>query len=173
MLDPEIYHCCGIIMSPCPTSLFIFLLMLIFLFLWCFPRDFSRWILLTLTVNSFLRISSDIICLFHSSSSSCIWLDVCRAWLYLKVKKPKLKDSSFSQLLYKDFPKRFSECTMFIRDRRNTNLTKNIVMAAPVSMNSTLDNARILDPLLRFVFKNWEVTQFTILLITSNYYLFR
>ena len=31
---------------------------------------------------------------------------------------------------------------------------KNIVMAAPVTMNSTLDNAGVLDPLLKFVFKN-------------------
>ena len=43
---------------------------------------------------------------------------------------------------------------MFIRDRKNTNLTKNIVMAAPVTMNSTLGNAGILDPLLKFIFKN-------------------
>ena len=70
------------------------------------------------------------------------------------VKKPKLKHSSSSQLLSKDFPKLFSECAMFIRDRRNTNLTKNIVMAAPVTMNSTLDNAGVLDPLLKFIFKN-------------------
>ena len=47
------------------------------------------------------------------------------------VKKPKLKCGSSSQLLFKDFPKRFSECVMFIRDRRNTNLTKNTMMAAP------------------------------------------
>ena len=38
------------------------------------------------------------------------------------VKKPKLKHGSSSQLLFKDFPKLFSECVMFIRDRRNTNL---------------------------------------------------
>ena len=31
------------------------------------------------------------------------------------------------------------------RLRRNTNLTKNIVMAAPVIMNSTLDNAGVQD----------------------------
>ena len=70
------------------------------------------------------------------------------------VKNPKLKHSSSSQLLFKDFPKIFSECAMFIRDRRNTNLTKNIVMAAPVTMDSTLDNAGVLDPLLGFIFKN-------------------
>ena len=70
------------------------------------------------------------------------------------VKKLKLKHSSFSQLLSKDFPKLFSECAMFTRDRRNTNLTKKIMMAAPVTMNSTLDNAGVLDPLLKFIFKN-------------------
>ena len=37
---------------------------------------------------------------------------------------------------------------------RNTNLTKNIVMAVPVTMNSTLDNAGVLDPLLKFIIKN-------------------
>ena len=84
------------------------------------------------------------------------------------VKKPKLKNSSSSQLLSKDFPKLFSECAMFIRDRRNTNLTKNIVMAAPVTMNSTLDNAGVLDPLLKFIFKNWDITQFIILLILKK-----
>ena len=67
------------------------------------------------------------------------------------IKKPKLKHSSSSQLLFKDFPKLFSECAMSIRDRRNT---KNIMMAAPVTMNSTLDNARALNPLLKFIFKN-------------------
>ena len=70
------------------------------------------------------------------------------------VKNPKLKHSSSSQLLFKDFSKLFSECAMFIRDRRNTNLNKNIVMAATVTMNSTLDNAGVLDPLLKFIFKN-------------------
>ena len=84
------------------------------------------------------------------------------------VKKPKVKHSSSSQVLSKDFPKLFSECAMFIRDRRNTNLTKNIVMAAPVTMNSTLDNAGVLDPLLKFIFKNWDVTQFIILLILKK-----
>ena len=38
-------------------------------------------------------------------------------------------------------------------------------MHAPVTMNSTLVNAGVLDPLLKFIFKNWDVTQFTILLI--------
>ena len=57
---------------------------------------------------------------------------------------------------------------MFIRDRKNTNLTKNIVMAASVTMNSTLDNAGVLDPLLKFIFKNWDVTQFIILLIIKE-----
>ena len=66
----------------------------------------------------------------------------------------KKKHSSFSQLLSKDFPKLLSECAMFIGDRRNTNLTKNIVMAASVTMNSTLDNAGVLNPLLKFIFKN-------------------
>ena len=84
------------------------------------------------------------------------------------VKNPKLKHSSSSQLLFKDFPKIFSECAMFIRDRRNTNLTKNIVMAAPATMNSTLDNAGVLDPLLKFIFKNWDVIQFIILLIIKK-----
>ena len=70
--------------------------------------------------------------------------------------------------IFKDFPKIFSECAMFIRDRRSTNLTKNIVTAAPVSMNSTLDNAEVLDPLLKFIFKNWDVTQFIILLIIKK-----
>ena len=70
------------------------------------------------------------------------------------VKKSKLKHSSSSQLLFKDFPKVFSECTRFIRQRRNTNLTKNIMTAAHVTMNSTLDNSGVLDPLLEFIFNN-------------------
>ena len=70
--------------------------------------------------------------------------------------------------IFKDFPKIFSECAMFIRDRRNTSLTKNIVTAAPVTMNSTLDNAEVLDPLLKFMFKSWDVTQFIILLIIKK-----
>ena len=70
------------------------------------------------------------------------------------IKKPKLKYSSSLQLLFKDFPKFFSECSMFIRNRRNTNLSKNIMMAAPVTVNSTLDNAGVLDPFLKFAFKN-------------------
>ena len=41
-------------------------------------------------------------------------------------------------------------------------------MAAPVTMNSTLDNAGVLDPLLKFIFKNWDVTQFIILLIIKQ-----
>ena len=41
-------------------------------------------------------------------------------------------------------------------------------MAAPVTMNSTLDNAGVLDPLLKFIFKNWDVTQFIILLIIKK-----
>ena len=32
-------------------------------------------------------------------------------------------------------------------------------------MNSTLDNTVVLDPLLKFIFKNWDVTQFIILFI--------
>ena len=68
--------------------------------------------------------------------------------------KSNLKHSSSSQLLFKDFPKLLSEYAMFIRDRRNTNFNKNIVMAAPVTMNSPLDNAGTLDPLLKFIFKN-------------------
>ena len=70
------------------------------------------------------------------------------------VKKPKLKHSSSSELLSKDFPKLFNKCAMFIRDRRNTNLTKKNMMTAPVTMNSTLDNAGVLDLLLKFIFKN-------------------
>ena len=50
----------------------------------------------------------------------------------------------------------------------NTNLTKNIVMAASITMNSTLDNEGVLDPLLKFIFKNWDVTQFIILLIIEE-----
>ena len=84
------------------------------------------------------------------------------------VKKPKVKHSSSSQLLFKDFPKLFSECAMFIRERRNTNLTKNFMMAAPVTINSNLDNAGVLDLLLKFIFKNCDVTQFIILLIIKT-----
>ena len=84
------------------------------------------------------------------------------------VKKPKLKHSSSSELLSKDFPKLFNKCAMFIRDRRNTNLTKKNMMTAPVTMNSTLDNAGVLDLLLKFIFKNWDVTQFIILLIIKK-----
>ena len=69
---------------------------------------------------------------------------------------------------FQRFSKIFSECAMFIRDRRNTSLTKNIIMAAPITMNSTLDNAGILDPLLKFIFKNCDVTQFIILLIIKK-----
>ena len=70
--------------------------------------------------------------------------------------------------IFKDFPKIFSECVLFVRDRRNTKLTKNITTAAPVTMNSTLDNAEVLDPLLKFMFKSWDVTQFIILLIIKR-----
>ena len=70
--------------------------------------------------------------------------------------------------IFKDFPKIFSECAIFIRDRRNTKLAKNIVAVAPVSMNSTLDNAEVLDPLLKFMFKKWDVTQFIILRIIKK-----
>ena len=41
-------------------------------------------------------------------------------------------------------------------------------MAAPITMNSTLDNAGILDLLLKFIFKNCDVTQFIILLIIKK-----
>ena len=69
---------------------------------------------------------------------------------------------------------------MFIRDRKDNNLTKNIVMTAPVTMNSTLDNTGILGPLLKFTFKiNILELRYNSLYyfvdnkkITSNYYLF-
>ena len=32
-------------------------------------------------------------------------------------------------------------------------------MAAPITINSTLDNAGVLDPLLKFILKNWDGTQ--------------
>ena len=54
---------------------------------------------------------------------------------------------------YKCIPKYISGTTLE-RQGRNTNLTKNIVMAAPVRMNSTLDNAGVLDRLLKIIFKN-------------------
>ena len=41
-------------------------------------------------------------------------------------------------------------------------------MAATVTMNSTLVNAGVLDPLLKFIFKNWDVSQFIILLIIKK-----
>ena len=41
-------------------------------------------------------------------------------------------------------------------------------MAATVTMNSTLDNAGVLYPLLKFIFKNWDVSQFIILLIIKK-----
>ena len=43
------------------------------------------------------------------------------------------------------------------------------LMSAPVTMNSILDNAGVLDPLLKFIFKNSDVTQFIILLIIKSY----
>ena len=57
---------------------------------------------------------------------------------------------------------------MFIRGRRKANLTENIVMAAPATMNSTLDNTWVLDPLLKFIFKDWDVTQFITFLIIKK-----
>ena len=45
---------------------------------------------------------------------------------------------------------------------------KNIVMASPITMNSTLDNAGVLDPFSKFRFKNWDATQFIILLIIKK-----
>ena len=90
---------------------------------------------------------------------------------YLLEEKSKLKHSSSSQLHFKNFPKGLSECAMLRRlewDRRNTNLNKNIVIAATVTMNSALDNAGVLDPLLKFMFTNWDVTQFIILLIIKK-----
>ena len=41
-------------------------------------------------------------------------------------------------------------------------------MAASVTMNSTLGDAGVLDPLLKLIFKNWEVTQLIILLIIKK-----
>ena len=41
-------------------------------------------------------------------------------------------------------------------------------MAVPVSMNPTLDNEVVLDPLLKFIIKNWDVTQFIILLLIKK-----
>ena len=41
-------------------------------------------------------------------------------------------------------------------------------MAVPITMNSILDNAGILDLLLKFMFKNCDVTQFIILLIIKK-----
>ena len=41
-------------------------------------------------------------------------------------------------------------------------------MAAHVTMNCTLDNAGVLDTLLKFIFKNWDVSQFIILLIIKK-----
>ena len=35
-------------------------------------------------------------------------------------------------------------------------------------MNSTLDNAGVLDPFSKFRFKNWDATQFIILLIIKK-----
>ena len=43
---------------------------------------------------------------------------------------------------------------LFIRDRKNTDLAGNLVMAAPVTINSTLDNTWFLDPLLKYIFKS-------------------
>ena len=58
------------------------------------------------------------------------------------------------QLLFTDFPKVFSKCVMFVRDRRN--IAENLIMAALVTINSILDNAGVLDPLLNYIFKNWQ-----------------
>ena len=95
---------------------------------------------------------------FHRyySFKSCLKIFKKRSQLccYRLEEKSKLKDSSSSQLFFKDFSKLLNEFAMFIRDRRNTNLNKNIVMPAIVTMNSTLDNAGVLDPLLKFIFKN-------------------
>ena len=41
-------------------------------------------------------------------------------------------------------------------------------MAAPVTMNSTLGDAGVLDPPVKLIFKNWEVTQLIILLIIKK-----
>ena len=41
-------------------------------------------------------------------------------------------------------------------------------MAATVTMNSTLDNAGVLGPLLKFTFKKWDVTHFIIMLIIKK-----
>ena len=43
---------------------------------------------------------------------------------------------------------------MFVRDRRN--IAENLIMAALVTINFTLDNARVLDPQLNYIFKNWQ-----------------
>ena len=60
------------------------------------------------------------------------------------VKKP-----STYKYISKDIPG-----TTLERQRRNINLIENIVTAAPVTINSTLDNAGVLDPLSEFIFKN-------------------
>ena len=73
----------------------------------------------------------------------------------MTVFKPKLKRSSSLQLLFIDFPKMFSKCVMFIRERRNTDVAETLVPAAPVTINSSLDSAEFLDPLLQYIFKNF------------------
>ena len=138
VLAPEIYHCCGIVMSPCPSSLFIFLLMFVFLFLWHFPRHFFRWILMTLTVkflpmNLFGYHLPPPLILFLLYLTRCPHgLSVSKNW----------KAQTKTQFFFKGhFSKIFQNFST-----RNTNLTRNIVMVAPVTMNSTLDNAEVLDP---------------------------
>ena len=80
--------------------------------------------------------------------------------------KARTKTQFFFTVTFQRFCKTFH--WMFIRDRRNTNLTRNIMMAALITINSTLDNAGVLDPLLKFILKNWDVTQFIILLIIKK-----
>ena len=79
--------------------------------------------------------------------------------------KAQTKTQFFFTVTVQRFPKTFQWMRNVYQSRRNT---KNIMMAAPVTMNSTLDNARVLDPLLKFIFKNWDVIQFIVLLIIKK-----
>ena len=60
-------------------------------------------------------------CHRYYSFKSCLKILKKRSQLCCYPLGSKLKHSSSSQLLFKDFTKLFSECAMFIRDRRNTN----------------------------------------------------
>ena len=97
----------------------------------------------------------------------CFWMFVNKCFTYVTcayLRKEKVFNVKSSTYCFQRKTKILTDFQFCI----SVPLTKNIVMAAPIVMNLTLDNAGVLDPLLKFIFKNWDVPQFIILLTTKK-----